>query len=563
MTHQRTNSIDHAIVGGGPASVSYLLNLFDLLRNTPHPVRMNVTVYEKAPRCGPGLAFSPELDPLVLNQRMSTMGLLYNNPSGFKSWLSAHASRWKKRYPNLDPSTDEHPQRSLYGEYASDELEQLRLRASRRGHRIEIIHEEVTHCREEGNRIIVQTKSGAIRSFDKVVLALGNLPAHTHAHLRGLPGYLHSPWPIGRLQAYLRERAGQHIYIFGSALSAIDTANALAEMGHQGNITLISRHGTPPKVLGPPPPVPYQLRHLTKQRLREILAQTKETTGREHVPLVEVIELLRRELECCFGMPTRMLPWTDILLGNADVGRALEEDLRLAQHPIPWQAMLRATLPIVDCIWHLLSPEDQRTFEGYRSIWNRYRHAMARPTAERFLRLLQTGQVEVLGGLKENGSQPDGDGRSAILRLDGKCPIRAPRHAELQRRHEESGAEWVLRAQCMINATGQGTRIPELCRAGLAGDLLKNMLDEGTISPHPAGGVRIDELWRPLNRNGEPAQHLLVLGHLTMGTLFYVSGMDKIAALAHDTATVLLRMLEVEIPAQRMFAVKKEIVWPC
>src|SRR5947209_329689 len=136
----RKNTIPLAIIGGGPAAVSFIASLLQLLGQLPRAqqrrVALDIICFEKAAQIGPGLAFQPDEEVLVVNQRASTMGIYRDHPTGFAEWLKQRAKRLKRLFPSLAHDYDEHPPRVRYGEYAAAEFACLQQKALRQGHRI-------------------------------------------------------------------------------------------------------------------------------------------------------------------------------------------------------------------------------------------------------------------------------------------------------------------------------------------------------------------------------------------------------------------------------------------
>jgi len=511
------------IIGGGPSGVACARAFLEEFRLRPLGRPVDILVIEKA-RVGPGLPFAGPAC-LVVNQRASTMGVLASRPREFAEWLKREGSRWKDQYPLLEFGSDEHPPRALYGQYVADVARSLGAQARKLGHRIRFVNQEAVALRQRADYAEVTLASGATCAVHHAVLAIGNLPPSSHIHLLGAKGYYPTPWPIERLLAEVDPL--DRVYVLGTSLSAVDVANAFSAFGHQGGVTLISRTGRVPKVLGPA--APHELLRLTPGALRRL----RDQSGTGHLPLAELGRLLLEEVTAIIGIPGHAVDWREAFRPPEDVARALAEDIAAAgRGPLPWQAVLRATLPIVDFTWGLLSQEDQIRFDACSSLWSSYRHSMAPATARRLLASMEAGAVDVLGGLQ--GAEVDHDGRP-VLRLSPSARFVPELHLGARR----DDGNIVIRPRVLINATGSGSDLPRLVNSGLAPHLLAQLLDEGWACPYPAGGLRVDASWNLVRADGRTADRLYAIGHLTKGTIFYCSGMDKIAALARHLASVL------------------------
>jgi uncharacterized NAD(P)/FAD-binding protein YdhS len=136
--------------------------------------------------------------------------------------------------------------------------------------------------------------------------------------------------------------------------------------------------------------------------------------------------------------------------------------------------------------------------------------------AERICRVLRSGQLEVLPGLK------------SICRLSsGGFSIKTiPRE----------GAARAIKANAVINATGQGTDIRKFDQK-----LIRSLLSAGSIAPHPNGGMNVDlPTGRIIDEKGKISDSLFALGELTKGVHFYTNGIDPCAYRARNIVTFIL-----------------------
>lgn len=120
----------------------------------------------------------------------------------------------------------------------------------RDGWRVSVVNDRVTDF-AAGPPVLLRTDGGTAHPVDRVVLAVA------------------------------------HVAVIGSGLTAVDIAAGLAEQGHRGPITLLSRTGVLPFVQQRP--LPLTPRHLTPAAATHLAASGPVTFD-------EVVALLRAEL---------------------------------------------------------------------------------------------------------------------------------------------------------------------------------------------------------------------------------------------------------------------------
>ena len=453
---------DVVIVGGGASGVAVTVQLIERIKRGKQV--KSITMIEKSNVVGPGFAYSKACVGTILNMQADTMGFHIDNPRHFYQWM-------KLRFPDLEETN--YPPRRQYGEYLSWLMKNAAQEAEQLGVVLRVRNAEVIDICHITLGVEVSLADGTKLQAHNLVLAVGNFPAQTHPQLAGTPGYFESPWPVARLKTIPAEAS---VSIFGSRLSAIDAAIALAQRGHRGPITMVSRSGRLPKVQGANPIYPrrYMLHSLTRD-----VEQSPENA------FAKIMLGLQGEIE-----RTTSVDWTKIAR-RADPLTELRSDIDNAKNGrVPWLAVLKVTESLFERYWKCFSTEEKNAFiQTYGSIWAIYRHAIPQDNACKLLALMEKGQLRVIRGDKArwNGSA------FAI-----------------------SGGDTEMESQFMIEAIGQ-----QFNPHRVNSPLLKRLISTGFLKPHPFGGFQVDFPTMKAEEN------VYVLGAMTKGVHFHTTSIER------------------------------------
>jgi hydroxyacylglutathione hydrolase len=211
-----------AIIGGG---VSGSLTAFHLIRQqTP----AQVILIDQRPDFGLGLAYSTPSLRHLLNVPAGKISALPDQPDHFLNWLRR----------NYDPSATgkTFAPRAVFGRYIQS------LLATATGIKKKIA--TVTNVRVEKTQAVVTLESGNEIRADLVVLATGNfapapLPGIAPAAITNRV-YHHNAWSK---ETYDDLPSDATVAIVGTGLTGVDVVLRLRELGHQGKIIAVSRHG--------------------------------------------------------------------------------------------------------------------------------------------------------------------------------------------------------------------------------------------------------------------------------------------------------------------------------
>jgi uncharacterized NAD(P)/FAD-binding protein YdhS len=466
-----------AIIGGGPASVSLCLELKKSLQGSLKSIE--ILVFEKNSRIGPGLPYAKKENSHLLNLPKQTMEPLSGEKDYFVQWL---------KQQGLDTEST-FPPRYLFGEYLEHRAIIAQLEAEHEGLSIQyLVNNEVSSIKQlDQTAFQIHAVQGSY-TVDYVILGTGHMPSTLYREWIGHPKYIHNPLVSGIFKDIDPDES---ITLIGSRLTAIDAALKLKRMGHRGRLTMVSRSGLLPTVLSKAIGS-YSLKYLT-------LDGVTKKAGTEQLSLNDFALLFFKELSSLdsqshlnkFPKSSReinALDWITNEINEAEDGNR------------SWQEFLFALYPLTPQFWSMLNAHDQSLFmEQWYGLFITYLAAFPLENAHRVKSLLTTGELSVFGGFQR------------IEKADGCFLV----YCEDQP---------IIRSDWLINTTGPGYDITSL-------PLFKCMLDSGIVIAHPLGGLYAEQdTLRVLHANGTSQRRLFALGELTKGINFLTTDLGCVTA---------------------------------
>lgn len=221
------------IVGGGASGV---LLAAHLLRSAAD---IRVTLVEKRPSLGRGVAYSTRQLDHVLNVPAPGMSAFADDPDHFWRWL-------RDRKLVSDAERFVFVPRRHYGSYLADVLAAVEAAAPGRLH---IVHDECIDILTTGAGVEAKLKGGASLMAHLAVLAVGH--ETNPARAKGIAVRVGS-------DADTSLDPDAPVLLLGSGLSMVDAWLSLAEAQHRGPITVVSRHGLLPKAHRQVTPIPLE-----------------------------------------------------------------------------------------------------------------------------------------------------------------------------------------------------------------------------------------------------------------------------------------------------------------
>ncbi len=211
----------HAIIIGGGAS-GVLLAYQLLQRSTPD---FRITLIEKRPEVGRGLAYHTGNPEHVLNVRVANMSALPDEPDHFWRWLTS-----REGVPPPCPDPYCFVPRRIYGDYIADLLMTSKGRST---HRLSIVQGTCVDVSESSGEVTVRLEDGRFYVGDIAVLATG------HDVRSCSPGYA-DPWVLPSSAGIDPDAT---ILILGTGLTMVDYVQSVIQDGHRGPIVAVSRRG--------------------------------------------------------------------------------------------------------------------------------------------------------------------------------------------------------------------------------------------------------------------------------------------------------------------------------
>jgi uncharacterized NAD(P)/FAD-binding protein YdhS len=339
-----------AVIGAGASGTLLALHL---LRRAPPGTR--VTLIERNPSFGPGLAYATGNASHLLNVPAGRMSALVDQPRHFLDWLERQSAQL---LDGIQPTEASFVPRRLYGAYLRHLLNRELLNPA-----LDLVHDSVTAI----DGAILRLASGRTISADLVVLATGNdrpAPPCDVPALRTSPYWRPDPWAPDAFSALDRHLP---VLLIGTGLTMVDTVMTLLDQGHAGPIHAVSRRGLLPRPHGSGAPVPP----LQAKLPAELRALTR---------------LVRRQ--------------------TAASGDA-------------WRGVIDALRPFTQQIWEALPVADRRRFLRHlRPWWDVHRHRMPATVAARIDAAREAGQLRVHAG-RIAGFATSQRGLDVRLRLRG------------------------------------------------------------------------------------------------------------------------------------------------
>ena len=219
------------IIGGGASGV---LLACHLLRNPASDLQ--VTLIEKRPEVGRGIAYCTTNPDHLLNVRAANMSAFPDRPDHFWRWLDA---RDDSRPGTLQTAGGPFcfAPRKIYGEYLTSLIAPLQSEARRPG-RLRIIAGECASISQFPSGIAITLADGSLHQGDFAVLAIG------HEASAGHSGRCLDPW---KAPADAGVVADSRMLLLGTGLTMVDYVLSLSRAGHSGPILAISRRGLLPR----------------------------------------------------------------------------------------------------------------------------------------------------------------------------------------------------------------------------------------------------------------------------------------------------------------------------
>jgi uncharacterized NAD(P)/FAD-binding protein YdhS len=431
--------------------------------------RVDMTVFEPGGAFGPGRAYGLANGLAPLNLVPERMSLRPDQPGHFTSWLDIAQDR------------DAYLPRATYGRYLADVVSSALATAVSHGSRVRLVDEQVVELAVREGEFHAWSAGHRPYRFDVVFLCLGSAEPDDVYGLSGTPGFIADPYPLDELPDAIAPDAP--VAVLGAGLSAVDTVARLAERGHQGPITLVSRSGYLPAVRG-------STRLSTAPRTTKHGDLARLAAARGHLTVRDLWRVISREFHAK-GLPVR------------GITREFRRDeppadrLRRQRH----EAVIGTGAPallldiagvLIKDAWRLFDDANRAEFaRDWHSLVAGLCAPMPIPSANALCKLLDSGALRLLGGIHKVTATEDG------FAVDTET--------------EQFTVDTVINTVRQYRAS-----IP-----ARAGDIVGSLLRCGLAVAHRHGGLAIEaESLRLTDQLGRPVPGLYALGELTTGELY-------------------------------------------
>lgn len=333
-----TDSRAVAIVGGGFSGSLLALKLLDARPD------WRVTLIEPGDRPGRGLAYGACAPSHLLNVPVSRMetGL----KPRFDDWLISRGGMDEALAESGGDLSAAFAPREFLGQYLAQRVAEARAAGA-----LTVLRGEAVRTLDGVRRGVMLADGRAVEA-DTVVLATGNLPPRpplpADHWLIDDPAFVIDPWSRLALEGLDPDAP---VLLLGTGLTMVDIALKLAEDGHRGPMTAVSRRGLLPGA---------------------------HRYGGAWEPFL-----------------SPMLPASPLALSKA----IRAEVRRAAEKGQPWQRVVDAVRPVIGRIWATWTPAQRRQFLRHqRPRWDVHRHRMAPRIAAGIDGLMASGSLTIRGG---------------------------------------------------------------------------------------------------------------------------------------------------------------------
>ncbi|MER8386714.1 FAD/NAD(P)-binding domain-containing protein [Mesorhizobium sp. M1428] len=318
------------IVGGGASGVVLAAHLL----KSPNP-DLRVSLVEKRPHFGQGMAYSTLLSAHVLNVSAAGMSAYADDPGNFSRWLLGRGLATPEQAPVYAP-------RSVYARYLKELLDELEAREQQTG-RLRLIREESLSISPIASGVEVTLANGTSVVAHLAVLATGHDEEPGAGQGRAIR--------MGS-EADTELDPEARVLVLGTGLSMVDAFLSLEQRGHRGEIVAVSRRGLLPS--------PHRKGNPIKLDVADIPLGT--------------------QLSYFVGW------FRDLIRENQRAG-------------IDWRDVVDGLRPFNQKIWQNWPSSAKRRFvEHTKAWWDIHRHRMAPEVYARVAEAVQAGRIRLVAG---------------------------------------------------------------------------------------------------------------------------------------------------------------------
>lgn len=493
-----------AIIGCGAATVATLFGFIEYF-HSGFIKNIKISIFEKEPTFGSGLAYQCDSEELMMNMVSSTISIFPHKESDFWEWILERGCSYSvdQIISKSGVAPEGYISRQFFGAYLRSRLQEAISALEKLGIEVDLIHCEVVNLELLGDdefNVIDKKQKG--QKFNGVILCVGNTSPQDIFNLSGKSQYINNPYPVSRFSPLIKR--SDSVGIIGGQLTAADIAVVLANQGHYGPIYFFTRDLNLPLIRRQKNK--FHLNYLTIENLR--LLQIKNKDG---ISLRQILRLARKDF-----LKTGMR-WNNIFKSaKTEYSHWIKYLLEDEYTFMLWQHCAIETDFIIAEYWHALTSSEKDLFlRKYHRLWMSKRVPLPVHTALKLHSLFQAGILRHYPFLYEI---------NFLARNRFVAVIKPP---EKSTDAHEVVCDWV------INATGPSRDVDKHSDSVLISNLFKS----GLITANPHGGIALDyETSLIKTRELKALKNFYAIGHLTSGTYYFISSLDMVSLRARSVA---------------------------
>nr|WP_263312942.1 FAD/NAD(P)-binding protein [Mammaliicoccus sp. Marseille-Q6498] len=470
-----------AIIGMGTAGVS-TLNQLSKHKNFKS---LTVDIFDDAEDMGMGKPFQNDSDRLLINLPANQMSLDPDDEKDFKKWY--------KKNDDFDYGKAKYLPRLVFGHYMKSILNRiLDNHDNIFMHKYKVDSCYVEEIKDERGQYkidvcYIEDGEAVCQKYDYVFMTIGTLPYKDPYNLKGLNGYIESPYPTTSALNGVKEN--DDIAILGTGLSSVDVIRYVMENHSRLPIVVTSRKAQFPTVRGVKHDI--KLKYICNEEIEKIKKHHKGIA-----PLHDIEELFKKECEYQNINLNKML-----YRFKKDNVANMKYDLKNEEEVGHFQSFVEEVKHNIIPVWNAMTMEDKDTFlTKYGHHFKRNANPMPQSSAKQLIEWIENGDVVVKEGLED------------VRKYYGKFRLK------YKDKETEDSYHYI------INATGPKKHLSELSKDE---HFIKGLEDKQIFAPHPFGGILVlpytNEVISP---KFGTMPNLKVIGQITSGVNFDVNGVS-------------------------------------
>jgi uncharacterized NAD(P)/FAD-binding protein YdhS len=481
-----------ALVGAGASAVALLHALH--ARDDMEPGEL--LIYDPSAHLWRGRAYQPDDDCVRVNSVPTDMAVVAHDENHLSNWLRAREIMLGRSAFTDKISGSTFIPRAVYGDYLEQSARQALLLLGRRGWHVTFIRQRVTHIRQRGAQLEIESDSER-RIVDYAVVATGAGPPTDVYGLAGADNFIADPYPVARTLFGLPDDAA--VAVIGTGLTAVDIALGLRAKGHRGRIRLLSRSGSLPGVRQRA--VPIHMHHFTSAAFESIRKSNGQLSVRD------VTELMQREFAYWGEDPAELVAEIGDVRHESGINRLRRHLSEVDSDSLALRIVQQAVPEVGPDIWPYLPDHEQEQMlkAHYRTIMSLC-CPMPPTSAKALLAMADSGQLTVesdIEGIRANGTGFE-------VTVGGIT----------------TAADVVVSA---VNARVRGYSTG-------AASLVDSLVSQGLAVMHPRGGLVTRRQDSRASRPDGSTSAIYTLGDPASGSFFFTFGVQSLVDRAVDIA---------------------------